>query len=258
MDKTTADNWTTDEVIERWVKLFKADSLTNRYLAGEPLNSFEHATLIHSVELWRQRLNDLSWYMRCLNERIARMANFEDKCSGRFWEGRFKSQALLDEAAVISCMAYVDLNPIRANLCSSLESSEFTSIQERLQNIRGKSRLVNAINSGHRERDWLKPLCKEGHLATGSVIPIADSSYFALVDWTGRTVQSNGKGRIPDHITPVLAKLGINEENWTDGVRHFGSRFKRVIGHTKLIKRFALRQNQNWIVGLAASGIFYL
>jgi len=77
-------------------------------------------------------LKDLSWYMRCLNEKVARMANAEDACTGRFWEGRFKSQALLDEAAVVSCMAYVDLNPIRAGICESLETSAFTSIQERL------------------------------------------------------------------------------------------------------------------------------
>ena len=83
------------------------------------------------VEVWRNRLADLSWYMRCLNEKIARMANAEDGCTGRFWEGRFKSQALLDEAALISCMAYVDLNPIRASICESLEASDFTSIQER-------------------------------------------------------------------------------------------------------------------------------
>jgi hypothetical protein len=71
--------------------------------------------------------------MRVLNESISRMANAEDGVTGRFWEGRFKSHALLDEAAVLTAMAYVDLNPIRARLATVPEDSAFTSIAERLQ-----------------------------------------------------------------------------------------------------------------------------
>jgi hypothetical protein len=71
--------------------------------------------------------------MRVLNESISRMANAEDGATGRFWEGRFKSHALLDEAAVLTAMAYVDLNPIRARLASAPEDSAFNSIAERLQ-----------------------------------------------------------------------------------------------------------------------------
>ena len=68
-----------------------------------------------------------------LNEHIAREANKEDNVTGRFWEGRFKSQALLDEQALITCMAYVDLNPVRAGIVDTPEASDYTSIQERIQ-----------------------------------------------------------------------------------------------------------------------------
>jgi len=71
--------------------------------------------------------------MRVLNESISRMANAEDGVTGRFWEGRFRSHALLDEAAVLTAMAYVYLNPIRARLATVPEDSAFTSIAERLQ-----------------------------------------------------------------------------------------------------------------------------
>jgi hypothetical protein len=80
----------------------------------------------------RKRLCSLSWFMARLNLFIARAANKEDKVKKRFWESRFKCQALLDEAAIATCMVYVDLNPIRAGLAGTPEESDYTSIQERI------------------------------------------------------------------------------------------------------------------------------
>ncbi len=82
-----------------------------------------------------QQLKNLSWFMRTLNEYIARLANAEDGVKGRFWEGRFKSQALLDEQALLAAMAYVDLNPVRAGIADTPENSDYTSIQERLGEV---------------------------------------------------------------------------------------------------------------------------
>ena len=121
-----------DEVIDLWLKLFKAPPIVSRYLNSEELLDVELDLLDKYVEQWRERLMDISWFMRCLNEYIAREANKEDGCKGRFWEGRFKYQALLDEKALLTCMAYVDLNPVSAGIANTLEASNFTSIQERL------------------------------------------------------------------------------------------------------------------------------
>jgi hypothetical protein len=73
--------------------------------------------------------------MRFLTESLARVANREDQTTGRFWEGRFKMQRLLDEWAVAACLVYVDLNPIRAGLTTKLSESQHTSIFERLAGV---------------------------------------------------------------------------------------------------------------------------
>jgi len=73
-----------------------------------------------------------SWFIRTLNEHIARRPNAEDGVKGRFWEGRFKNQALLDGQALLAAMAYADLNPVRAGLAETPETLDYTSIQERV------------------------------------------------------------------------------------------------------------------------------
>jgi hypothetical protein len=111
--------------------------LVTRYLSEEraQMTEAEIAKVEELGEAYRSRLHDLSWLMRTLNEHIARKANAEDGVKGRFWEGRFKSQALLDEKALLAAMAYVDLNPLRAGIAETPEASDYTSIQERIAGV---------------------------------------------------------------------------------------------------------------------------
>ncbi|MCE9788438.1 transposase, partial [Shewanella chilikensis] len=133
VDLKTATEWTLEQVLQHWHLLYSGTLLSQRFLRGETLSDIEYLTLQQTTEVYRQRLMDISWFMRALNEPIARQANREDGCSGRFWEGRFKSQPLLDDAAVLACMAYVDLNPIRAGIAKTPEDSDYTSIQRRIR-----------------------------------------------------------------------------------------------------------------------------
>jgi REP element-mobilizing transposase RayT len=139
VDQAAANAWTPQEVIARWTALFSRPPLIERW-EQRIASDAEREVAEQLVERWRVRLSDVSWYMRCLNEHLARRANAEDNCNGRFWQGRFKSQALLDEAGLLTAMAYVELNPIRAGIAGSPEESEFTSIYERIGALRAASR----------------------------------------------------------------------------------------------------------------------
>ncbi|MEX0963767.1 MAG: transposase [Pseudohongiellaceae bacterium] len=248
VDTERARQWSSDEVIERWLNLYAGPVVVHRYKAGFVLNQLEQDALDSIVDIWRARLADLSWFMRCLNETIARMANKEDNCTGRFWEGRFHSQALLDEAALVSCMAYVDLNPIRAGQCNTLERSEFTSIKERLESFAEKPKKAKL--------NWMAPLASERKGAAHS-LPIEQTDYFALVDWTGRAVRSDKRGAIPSNVESILQKLGVEQGRWVNNTHYFGRRFGRAVGCLNELRKMAVRVEQKWLIGQGQARNFY-
>jgi hypothetical protein len=69
--------------------------------------------------------------MSFINGPIVRLANKEDGCKGRFWQGRSDSQPLLDENAVLGAMVYVDLNPVRAGITKDVIKANHTSLMWR-------------------------------------------------------------------------------------------------------------------------------
>jgi REP element-mobilizing transposase RayT len=193
IDVEAAKSFSDREVAERWTRIFKGSQVLRRWLRNERLTEAEQAVVADTVTEWRQRLYDLSWFMRCLNESVARMANQEDQCKGRFWEGRFKSQALLDERAVLACMAYVDLNPIRAAVATTPETSEYTSVHERIL---------------HPDLHDLRPMI--GQVKEESGLPFSLVDYLEFVDWAGRGIRQGKRGYIAHHQPPILQRLHMD------------------------------------------------
>ena len=219
IDIEQANGWTDREVVLQWHKLFKGTEPTQQFGNGDLIEGHHLAQLKRSIAEFRRRLSDISWFMRCLNEPIARMANEEDKCTGRFWEGRFKSQALLDEAAVLTCMAYVELNPIRANMSQTLDTSDHTSIQTR----------VKAAIRGEQPHSLL-PFIGNETLSQTKGINFELKDYLELVDETGRIIRDDKRGSISVSATKILTKLNIPADNWIRLTSDFGKLFHGPVG----------------------------
>lgn len=204
--------WNDDEVLARWQRLYRLPG------GFEKLPTPQAAALL---DRWRERLGSISWFMRCINEPLARLANKEDGCKGRFWEGRFKSQALLDETAVIQCMAYVDLNPIRAGTAKTPEASDHTSVKARIAGRDGA----------------LAPM---PDVQTDSFsLPIGLKSYLLLVDRTGRALRGGKRGRIDPELEPILQRLRQKDSaTWLLEMRNLTRRYSRAIGSAVSLRNY--------------------
>ena len=237
VDPRVAEAWSDEEVAERWVRLFpaRADGMVDECLCQEKARRLQ-GDPEHIAEL-RSRLGSLSWFMRCLNEPIARQANREDDCTGRFWEGRFKCQALLDEQAVLSCMAYVDLNPIRAGIAHDLATSAHTSVRERIQ--RAEARPLSL-------RAGLRPVA--GTLLTPA-LTLRTIDYLELVDRSGRLVREGKRGVISLEAAPILSRLGLQEQQWCSQLLGIESRYWRAVGSVESLMIKARALGQSWLKG---------
>ena len=225
-------SWSDEEVAQRWMQIFSGPLLMHQYLGNADLTDTELECIAELFASWRERLADLSWFMRCINEPIARLANAEDRCTGRFWEGRFKSQALLDARAVLACMAYVDLNPIRATMAKTPEQSDYTSIQERIQ---------------HPEASCLRAFADQDD----DGIPFGLKDYLELVDWGGREIKRNKRGNIPASAPPILTRLRMDAAPVLDYLAKDDLPSFSALGPVSMLKAFARSVGQSFIKGHA-------
>ena len=234
--------WSNREVAERWMQIFTGPLLMHRHLAGTALTALELKQVAELFTSWRKRLCDISWFMRCINEPIpkalaslagqalARMANAEDHCTGRFWEGRLTSQALLDERAVLACMTYVDLNPIRAAMARTAEQSEYTSIRER-------------IVAAHETP--LLPFTDQAE----DGIPFNLKDYLELVDWAGRAIKENKRGYVPSGMPPILTRLGMRAAPVLAYLVKQEKHTSTALGPVSMLRAFAKSVGRQFVKG---------
>lgn len=264
------ETWSDEDVARRWWRLFPK----RRSEDGNPAepSKYELRMLTASedaLEERRRRLASLSWFMRCLCEPIARRANKEDNCQGRFFEGRFKSQKLLDEAAILACSVYVDLNPIRAGIAKTPEGSDYTSAKQRINSrARDQVRAAGASRTGPdpraAERDpdgWLSPVFVGGDAAAKAqrnrtrrasnkgFLSMEQDDYLRVLDWTGRQVRSHKRGATAKDVAPILNRLGVVGDNWIDCVKDFGRWFHRAAGRVAALGEEASRAGKRWLQG---------
>lgn len=259
INREVARAWSDDEVIERWTRLYSLPRVIEHYRNGQLLGPAAAHKARQCIELLRQRLADLSWFMRSLNEPLARWANTEDECTGRFWAGRYKSQALLDEAALLTCMGYVDLNPVRAGIADTPEASDFTSIQARLracakQQSLGESERLDELQP--EEPAGPVPLLPFGgseRRAGPDYLPLGLTDYLQLVDWSGRAVREDKPGAIPGHIPPILQRLGVDPAVYAQSLKRSDYPFQRLAGRLEAIQQAAVHYGQHFFKGVGAA-----
>ncbi len=257
-----------EDVLERWSQLFGLPVLVERYRQGLSVSDVEAEAAGERIATYRERLTDLSWFMRCLNEPIARWANAEDGVTGRFWEGRFKSQALLDEAALLTCMSYVDLNPVRAAIAETPEASDYTSIQDRIRAwaaTSGEAPESHTAENDDMKQDAGQAASKPALLAFGGPerqdtpdhLPFAFADYLQLVDWAGRAVRDDKRGAIAEDVPPMLMWLGIDPDAYIDRMARHRPGFIRAMGRAERLRQAATELGQRFVKGISEANALF-
>jgi len=268
-DPAAAAAWNAREVAVRWGRLYPKPGHGGAAREWSDAEIEAAAQDPAWIETRRTRLASLSWFMKAVKERVARKANKEDGCTGHFWEGRFQSVPLLDQAAVLSCMAYVDLNPVRAAISDRPESSDYTGIQDRCtarQDHRKARALLNEpaariapslrrtaklrADQGPEHGLWIAPMASCA--IEGRQDAITSDDYLELVDATGRIIRGDKRGVIPAHLLPILDRLQIDVDAWLDLMRSAGALIGAAIGDAAARAAEALRRGAKWIVDRTA------
>lgn len=265
VNEIKANAWSENQVQTRWAKIFPIDA--------KKIDSFgSKKESRDKITLWRERLHSISWFMRCMNETIARLSNLEDDCKGRFWEGRFKSQALLDEGALLTAMVYVDLNPIRAKIANTPETSEFTSIYERIQAIAKhykqvkekhrnnpdyQSKIEKSINTAKQPISLVPFITSLGKKNKHTFLDFSLLDYCQLIEDTGKIIREDKPGSISTILAPLLTRLNLKSKTWINMINGIEQQFANAIGNANQLINFNHRFHGSPPKGVRSAREYY-
>jgi hypothetical protein len=233
------ESWDDEQVARRWMLLCP----TRKRKDGTPEepSRLEIKAIMHDaarVAEIRRRLSDISWWMRLLCQRIGTRANREDGESGKFWQSRFQAVRILDDEALLACAAYVDLNPIRAAMSETLEASDFTSAQRRIESLHRTvtaDAFLSPILLTELMSSELRPPANGRRCSDHGFLPITLVDYLELLDWTARQAVTGKAGATPAEVPPILDRLSIDAARWCELVSNFGDLFYHVAGKPRTV-----------------------
>ena len=249
LDPENVDKWSDEEVAKRWLTLCTPRGLDLN--DGKKLNKWvrKYTDEPERIEEYRERLGDMGWFMKLLKEPLARQANKDDDVNGVFWDGRYKSIAVIEEEALLATCAYIDLNPLAAGMAALPETSRYTSVRQRVRHFHQKNQhkqlkmarqgsVAASRKIGNAEQDhWLIPFedrrphtnCRPSSKREGMLEKFTLGNYLLLIDYTSRMFRE-GKARVKDGIPPIFDRLETNLELWAGKVQSMLS-LKKLRGH---------------------------
>ena len=266
-----------EEVISRWTVLYKGPILVQRYMSDlrKEMSAGELLQVDKLAAVYRERLCDLSWFMKNLNHYIACRANAEDQAKGHFWESRYKCQALLDEPAVLAAMAYTDLNPIRAGIADELEASEYTSVNQRIAELKhaafqadkekshgrssgGEIKAGGSLLSGEKvielNAERQAPLLPFDPIEVcRTSISFAFEDYLELLEVASRAVHHCKRGVVSENTPRLLQKYNIGLPAFIEHSNRFIECFGNHAGSPQIMTNLAAKRNARYLRGISKS-----
>lgn len=211
----------------------------------------------------RGRLSNPSWLMGRACQYIARRCNDEDQQSGRFFEERFKMKRLLDEGAVLACLAYVDLNPHRAGVSDHVGDYEAVSISERLRKLDdsdaspeewlvpfSRATVQDCSTRGLQAQDS-QPIDQSLSEASEKIAPTAEhlpfdfEAYCKLLRWLTENGKSRGDDVSVNHrVDRMLCQFGFAIPAFVEAVDAYERQFRTVVGCSAAAKRESDRRGR--------------